>query len=515
MGRKTPMPSLHNIILTGFSGTGKSRIGAEVARVLGWQLIDTDAEIVQRAVKPIASIFSEEGEAAFRSLEREVLEEACAVDQRVIATGGGVLMDPKNRELVFSQGLVVGLEATPETIYQRLKAQGDGRDPEDRPLLTASNPLKRIQELKGSRQSFYAMAHWTVHTDNLSEAQTAAEVVRAWQTLKDKISPTRATDQELVAVVTHSNGSYPIRVGWGLLDHLGERISQIGVEGPVYIISDGNVFPHYGRQAQRSLQRTGIEAHCFIIPPGEGSKTLATAQAIYDWLLHRRAERRHVILAVGGGVVGDLAGFVAASFLLGVPFIQVPTSMAAMVDASIGGKVAVNLPQAKNLIGAFYQPLMVLADPQALTTLGKRELAEGWAEAIKHGFIMDADLVTVFEEHTKELMDVEPEISTEVIRRSMAIKARVVSEDERETRGVRALLNYGHTIGHALEASTDYGKFLHGEAVSVGMTGAAHLSQRLGIRRRGCASSTLGKSEGRARPAKEPRRRNPEAPRRA
>ena len=155
--------------------------------------------------------------------------------------------------------------------------------------------------------------------------------------------------------------------------------------------------------------------------------------------------------------------------------------MAAMVDASIGGKTAVNLKEAKNLVGAFYQPQMVLADPHTLTTLGRRELSEGWAEAIKHGFIMDDDLVSVFENHASELMGLEPELSTEVIRRSIAIKAGVVSEDERETLGKRVLLNYGHTIGHAIEASTGYGKYMHGEAVSVGMMGAAELSRRMGM----------------------------------
>ena len=474
------MPSLHNIILTGFSGTGKSRVGAAVARVLGWKFIDTDAEVVRLAGKSIASIFSEDGEEAFRRLEGEALRQACPGGRRVVATGGGILMDPENRKLVFDSGLVVGLEATPETIHRRLAAQGGGNDPEERPLLASPDPLQRIRDLKGHRQPYYALAHWTVHTDNLPDGQVVTEVIRAWQMLKDKLQTT-ADDPELVAMVTHSSGSYPIRVGWGILDHLGDRMGQRGIGGPVYIISDSTVFPRYGRQAQRSLHGAGIEAHSFIIPAGEGSKTPAMAQAMYDWLAGRRAERRHAILAVGGGVVGDLAGFVAATFLRGMPFVQVPTSMAAMVDASIGGKVAVNLPQAKNLVGAFHQPELVLADPQALTTLGKRELAEGWAEAIKHGFILDAELVTVFEEHAEELMDLEPEISTEVIRKSMAIKAQVVAEDERESGGRRTLLNYGHTIGHALEASTAYGRYLHGEAVSIGMMGAAHLSQGLGM----------------------------------
>ena len=289
------------------------------------------------------------------------------------------------------------------------------------------------------------------------------------------------TDPDLAATVHHSGGSYPVVAGWGIIDNLGDRLTDLGIGSPVYIITDENLMNRYGRRAQRALQKRGIAAHCFIIPAGEPSKTNSLAQAIYEWLVGLRAERGHAIVAVGGGVVGDLAGYVAATFLRGVPFVQVPTSMAAMVDASIGGKVAVNLPQGKNLVGAFYQPKAVLADVEALSTLGKRELSEGWAEAIKHGFIMDASLVDVFEEHAEALMNVEPEISTEVIRRSMAIKAEVVSQDERETLDIRILLNYGHTIGHALESSTEYGRFMHGEGVSIGMMGAAKMACEMGL----------------------------------
>ena len=288
-------------------------------------------------------------------------------------------------------------------------------------------------------------------------------------------------DPNLAAEVHHSDGSYPVIVGWGILEDLGVRLLDLGIKSPSYIITDSNVMNSYGRRVQRALQKAGIAAHCFIIPEGENSKSFLLAQGIYDWLVGLRAERGQAIIAVGGGVVGDLAGFVAATFLRGVPFVQVPTSMAAMVDASIGGKTAVNLPQAKNMVGAFYQPKGVFADVQTLSTLGKRELSEGWAEAIKHGFILDTGLVDTFEEHAESLMAVEPEITTEVIRRSAAIKAQVVSRDERETLGIRILLNYGHTIGHALESSAGYGHLLHGEGVSIGMVGAAGISQQMGM----------------------------------
>ena len=288
-------------------------------------------------------------------------------------------------------------------------------------------------------------------------------------------------DTDLAAEVNHSGGAYPVVAGWGTINTLGDRFTDLGLTSTAYIITDSNVMNLYGRNVQRALQKRGIPAHCFIIPAGETSKSFELAQGIYNWLAELKAERGHTIVSVGGGVAGDLGGFVAATYLRGLPFVQVPTSMAAMVDASIGGKVAVNLPQAKNLVGAFYQPRGVFADVQALSTLGKRELAEGWAEAIKHGFILDASVVDVFEEHAEALMEVEPEISTDVIRRSMAIKANVVSQDERETLGIRIMLNYGHTIGHALESSTEYGRFFHGEGVAVGMMGAASMAQEMGL----------------------------------
>ena len=285
----------------------------------------------------------------------------------------------------------------------------------------------------------------------------------------------------LASTVTHSYGSYPVLVGWDLLDQVGPQLLELGIKGPVYIISDDRVFSIYGRRVQRSCQVSRIEAHCFIIPAGEQSKSLEMAEAIYQWLVERRAERGHGILAVGGGVVGDLAGFVAATFLRGMPLVQIPTSMAAMVDASVGGKVAVNLPQGKNLVGSFYQPKAVISDPSALVTLGKRELAEGWAEAIKEAVSLDPALLDVFEEHAENLMNLDPEISAQVIRRSVAIKAEIVTEDERETLGRRILLNYGHTIGHGLEAATGYGQYLHGEGVSVGMMAAAFISNEMGL----------------------------------
>ena len=477
---------MSNIVITGFSGTGKSRVGKAVAQLLGWEFVDTDQEVVLGAGKPIARIFQEEGEAAFRKLEREVVQAACDGQRRVIATGGGAIVDPANRELMDRAGLLVCLEALPDTIYQRLRhEQESSEEAFVRPLLEGTDPLERIRLLKDQRQPAYAQAHWTVHTDRLSEGEVAEEVARAWRRMSSRDAATRvnpfAGSPDLAAVVETSSGSCPLLVGWGLLPRLGDLLQQAGIQGPVYVVTDNHVFMPYLRTAQRSLQEAGIEAHTFTFPAGEQSKSLAMATTMYGWLAERRAQRGHTLVALGGGVVGDLTGFVAATYNRGMGFVQVPTSLMAMVDASIGGKTAVDLPQAKNLVGAFYQPRLVVADVAALKTLPLRETMEGWAEAIKHGLILDSALFKTFEDQGEDLLALEPELTTDVIRRSMAIKSRVVSEDERETRGYRLLLNYGHTTGHGLEAATGYGQFLHGEAVSIGMMAAARIGEEMGV----------------------------------
>ena len=287
---------------------------------------------------------------------------------------------------------------------------------------------------------------------------------------------------DLAAEVETTGGNYPVWVGWGILDDIGNRTKEYLSPSCVYIITDESILEH-ARKVQISMEKSGIASHMYIVPPGESSKTLETVQQIYSWLAGRKAERRHLIVAVGGGVIGDMAGFVAATYLRGMPFVQVPTTLLAMMDASIGGKVAVDLPQGKNLVGAFYQPKFVLSDVETLVSLPERELNSGWAEAIKHGLILDQDLLGIFENRVDEVRSLDRDIATEIIRKSVAIKANVVSRDERETLGIRILLNYGHTIGHAIESSTGYTKYLHGEAVSLGMMAAAKIGQFVGVLR--------------------------------
>ncbi|OGO47670.1 MAG: 3-dehydroquinate synthase [Chloroflexi bacterium RBG_16_64_32] len=283
-----------------------------------------------------------------------------------------------------------------------------------------------------------------------------------------------------------ASATYPVYIDWNALFDLGLRLREAGLTAQAYIVSDETVFAGYGKQVEAALAQADIPVASYTVPPGEASKSLDTAAAIYDWLIQRRAERGHVVVALGGGMVTDLAGYVAATYLRGLPLVHVPTSLLAMVDAAIGGKVAVNHPQAKNTIGAFYQPSLVLADVAALRSLPPRELTSGWAELIKHALILDPDLLAFLEERAGGVLRLEPEPTTEAIRRSVAIKAKIVSEDEREETGRRTVLNYGHTVAHAIEAATEYGRlpgqgFLHGEAVAIGMTAAAAVARRMGL----------------------------------
>lgn len=278
-----------------------------------------------------------------------------------------------------------------------------------------------------------------------------------------------------------SRRNYRVLVDRGVILSLGREMRDAGLQGRAFLFVDGALFPRQAHRVQSVLEDSGCPTHVLALPAGESTKSFHVVQKIYEWLSSLRAERQDCIVALGGGVVGDLAGFVAATWLRGVPFVQIPTTLASMVDASLGGKTAINLPQGKNLVGAFHQPALVLSDVDFLDTLPARELAAGWAEAIKHGLILNRELLETFENSASEIASLSGETAVNVIRQSVRIKGEIVSADEFETGQQRILLNYGHTIGHALESVTGYGKYLHGEAVSIGMTVAAWIAVRLGL----------------------------------
>ena len=276
--------------------------------------------------------------------------------------------------------------------------------------------------------------------------------------------------------------SYQINIAPGSLDRIGSHIADLNLGRKVLLISNPEIFSHYGKTAIASMETAGFEVHTHLIPAGEPHKTLASVSQIYDIALKNHFERTSTFIALGGGVIGDLTGFAAATWLRGVNFVQVPTSLLAMVDAAIGGKTGVNHPQGKNLIGAFYQPKLVLIDPNVLKTLPEREFRAGMAEVIKYGIIWDEDLFTKLE-HAAEIdcfARIDPLLLQTILVRSAQAKADVVSQDEKEV-GLRAILNYGHTIGHAVESSTNYQQFVHGEAVAIGMVAAGKIAVNRGL----------------------------------
>jgi 3-dehydroquinate synthase len=284
--------------------------------------------------------------------------------------------------------------------------------------------------------------------------------------------------------VSLGNRSYRIKIGGGLLARLGTECARLGLGSRCAIISDSNVAPFYARTAHQSLMQAGLEPLLITVPAGETAKSLKTVQACYDQLAEHRLERKSFIVALGGGVVGDLAGFVAATYLRGIAFVQAPTTLLSQVDSSVGGKVGVNLKAGKNLVGAFYQPRLVLCDLDTLRSLHAREIRAGLAEVIKYGIIYDAALFRRLERDLPKLLRRNAATLAGVIARCCEIKAEVVGQDETET-GLRAILNFGHTLGHALEAVSGYGKYLHGEAIAIGQVAAANISaQLLGLPKR-------------------------------
>jgi 3-dehydroquinate synthase len=284
--------------------------------------------------------------------------------------------------------------------------------------------------------------------------------------------------------------SYSIKIGGGLLASLGRECARLKLGRRAAIITDANVGPLLAAAAQASLVAAGFEPIVITVPAGETAKHLKFVQAAYDQLAAHRLERKSFVVALGGGVVGDLAGFVAATYLRGIPFVQVPTTLLSQVDSSVGGKVGVNLAAGKNLVGAFYQPKLVLCDLKSLDTLPAREFASGLAEVIKYGIIYDAPFFKFLERHLPKILAREPQALTRVIARCCEIKADVVGQDETES-GLRAILNFGHTIGHAIENISGYGKYLHGEAISIGQV----LAARISVRRQGLSEGESARIE--------------------
>ena len=442
-----------NIVLTGFMGVGKTAVGREVARRLGRAFVDMDDLIVLEAGMSIPEIFETRGEAYFRELESAILRQLAAQRDLVIATGGGALVDPSNRELMTRTSLVICLSASVSAIEDRLA--GD----ETRPLLAAADRRQRIVDLINKRAAAYAEIPYRIDTTNREIGEVAEEVIALAE---------RGLGGVLkLPVATPDNKGYDILLGRGLLVETPGLLAERDLTGMVAVVSDEHVAEHWAGPLLQAFKQADYQAILITLPAGEQHKNLATINRIYDELAVAGMDRRGVIAALGGGVVGDMAGFAAATYLRGVHFVQIPTSLLAMVDASVGGKTGVDLPQGKNLVGAFKWPDLVIVDPDLLNTLPADEFRNGLAEVIKHGIIGDRELFA-------QLYGDGPESLESMLARALRVKIRVVENDPFE-KGERAHLNLGHTFAHAIEQVSGYA-VPHGQAVGLGLVAAAELA---------------------------------------
>ncbi|MBU6427870.1 MAG: 3-dehydroquinate synthase [Cyanobacteria bacterium REEB65] len=446
-----------NLVLAGFMGAGKTTVGRALAGLLGWRFVDLDEQIARAAKRPVDDLFSSEGEAGFRKLEGAAIADLEGAAGVVLATGGGAVIAQENRNRLSALGPIVHLRAPARVLWQRARGS-------DRPL--ARDRTTFLEHLAARRQTYRALPY-AVDAFGRSPVEIAQEIAD------------RFVFHGAQVEVALAERSYSIAIAPGTLGDLGSAMAAYFLTRRCLVVSQTPVWRRFGESVETSLRLAGWDPAIVLVPGGEGAKSLSQAKTLYQALLDHSMERQDPVIALGGGVVGDLAGFVAATYLRGVPFVQVPTTLLAQIDSSVGGKVAVNLPEGKNLIGAFHQPTLVLSDPLALATLPGREFAAGLAELIKYGMILDAELFERIEKELDSILSRHARVLVPLIARACELKAQIVAADERES-GQRQILNFGHTLGHAIEAVAGYGSVLHGEAVAIGMVFATRLAERLG-----------------------------------
>lgn len=467
------MKTKTNIYLIGPMGSGKTAVGRELARALGRPFYDSDAEIEKRTGVDIPFIFEKEGEARFRKRERECLAELTQLQGAVVATGGGAVLDSSNRERLAQTGVVIYLKTS---VDEQLKRTRLARN---RPLLQTADPRAVLERLAVERRPLYeSIAEISIDTSGRQVKSIVAALRQRLATRPPVANRAAACESAAVNTIEVSLGerSYPIYIGAGLLDDA-DLLARSVTARQVAIVTNEVVAPLYLERVTRAYKDR--ETRVVVLPDGEQHKTLETLARILDELVDAAFHRDACLVALGGGVVGDITGFAAACYQRGIDFVQIPTTLLAQVDSSVGGKTAVNHPRAKNMIGAFHQPSAVIADTTTLRTLPARELSAGLAEVVKYGLILDSPFFGWLEENMAALCALDVDALSYAIKRSCELKAQIVSEDELE-RGRRALLNLGHTFGHALEAIGDYDRWLHGEAVAIGMHIAAQVSRKLG-----------------------------------
>lgn len=452
---------MNHIFLYGPPGSGKSSVGRVLAASLDMEFIDLDAEIVAFSGQSIPQIMAEWGESGFRDIEGTTLRRVTKGPPRVIALGGGALLRAQNRSHAESKGVVVSLTAEIETLQQRIE-----QDTNERPLLADDMPGK-LTRLMERRSDHYRSYDLRVATDGLSPQDIA------WY-IQVMIGRFR---------VRGMGQPYDVVVQPGGFDTLPDWLRRNGLgEGPMVIVSDENVAPLYAERLMKLLRRNGMPSTLVTILPGEQHKSLETVTGLWRKFLGLGLDRKSTLLALGGGVVGDLTGFAAATYMRGINWVVLPSTLLAMVDASMGGKTGFDLPEGKNLVGAFYPPKLVFANPYVLSTLNDAELRSGLAEVVKHGVIADSALFTLCSGGLNAVKD----DVTQIVQRAMSVKVQIIEADPYE-KGIRAALNFGHTIGHAIEKVSHY-RIRHGEAISMGMVAEARLAERLWVCSKGLAN---------------------------
>ena len=480
-----------SIVVVGLMGCGKSSTGRCLAKRLGLAFVDADCEIEWAAGMSISEIFEKHGEAYFRDGERRVMARLLSEGPKVIATGGGAFLNDQTRAQIAARGISLWLKAEHDVLWRRVRRRSH------RPLLKTEDPEATLRALMETRYPVYGRADVTVVSRDGPHEVVVEDALAALE-FHLRFSPEVPLDTRPVAVapppaaavvgapahrvpVDLPGREYVIEIGRGLIETAGARIAQLAPGAACAIVTDDNVAHHHLAALQASLDRADIRHASVIVRPGEASKSYGVFQEVCDAILAARLERGDLVIAFGGGVVGDLAGFAAASVRRGMRFVQMPTSLLAQVDSSVGGKTGINSGHGKNLIGAFHQPSLVIADSGVLETLPRRELAAGYAEIVKWALIGDAAFFAWLDANTSEIFAGGPARDT-AIAKACAGKAGVVMRDEREA-GERALLNLGHTFGHAFERLTHYDgtRLVHGEGVAIGLACAFRFSQALGL----------------------------------
>ena len=466
-----------DVVLVGLPGSGKSVVGRRLAHRHGATFLDLDERIESRAGRPIADIFAEEGEAAFRAHERAAIAALGPADTeaalaRVIASGGGAVVDPRNRWNLYRGRLSVWLDGRPEVLAQRLR-----RSPNVRPLIVGRDPVAAVRDLAAKRHRFYAAA--AVRINGVPEVHGVVDAVEA-AVRTAPMGATRLLDAETRI------GRYVVGEGIAA-EAVADALRDLEARRAI-LVSEPGAWQFAGRELADALTADGWPVEHVLLPQGEDAKRLAVIEDAARRLAGLRVERGEPIVAIGGGALGDAAGFLAASYLRGIPFIQVPTTLVAQIDSAIGGKTGVDLPEGKNLLGAFHQPVAIVVDVSFLASLPERHRRAALGEAVKMAALGDDRLFELLESDGEAIARGDTDVAdrgavAELVERAGWPKIEVVTADERE-RGAadgRITLNLGHSLGHAVEAAAGYRDLLHGEAVGYGLRAACVIGEAMGV----------------------------------